>query len=284
VEGVISNIVETAGYKTHLHRQGEGNEEAILFLHGSGPGANAWSNWQYALPLLGDRYDCLAPDLIGFSKSEHPDNPPEGMGPWMDIWVEQQIALLDALGHEKAHLVGNSMGGAISLHLMDRYPDRVERMVLLGTAGVPWRISEQLDSIWGFYEDPTPEHMKQVVDWFAYDPARVGGDLDGIARVRFEAAMKPDVRRSYSAMFPAPRQQHIDDLTLPEESYRKMDRPTLLIHGRDDDIVPLEASLYLLERLPDVQLHVFGRCSHWTQIEYRDSFNRLLEDFFGGEI
>ncbi|MEW6638217.1 MAG: alpha/beta hydrolase, partial [Actinomycetota bacterium] len=109
--------IETGTYETYLYRAGEGNPDTILFLHGSGPGVTAWSNWQFALPELGERYDCLAPDLVGFGRSEHPENPPEGMDGWMDAWVAQITSLLDHLGVERAHLVGNSMGGAVSLHL-----------------------------------------------------------------------------------------------------------------------------------------------------------------------
>lgn len=257
--------LQTGNYTTHLNRAGEGNSETILFLHGSGPGVIAWSNWQFALPALGESYDCLAPDLVGFGNSEHPKDPPDGMGPWMDAWVQQSMALLDDLGVERAHLVGNSMGGAVALHLMHRYPERFGRMVLMGPIGPPHEISYQLDSIWGFYDNPTAEHMGDLINWFAYDPkAAVGSDLDKIAQMRLEAAMQPEVRRSFEAMFPPPRQQHVDHLTLPEGAYEEMEHPALLVHGRDDHIVPLETSLYLLGRLPSVQLHVFGQCSHWT--------------------
>lgn len=272
------------GHETHLNRAGEGNAEPILFLHGSGPGATAWSNWQYALPALGDGYDCLAPDLIGYGKSEHPENPPSSMADWLDLWTGQLVGLLDELGLAKTHLVGNSMGGALALHLIDRHPERVDKVVFLGTMGVPFRITGQLDDLWGFYDDPSPGRMAQVIRWFVYDPTIVGGDLDSIAEMRFEAAMDSRVRKSFSAMFPSPRQQHVDDLVIPDERLARMEHPSLLVHGRDDGIIPLETSLYLLERLPDVQLHVFGRCRHWIQIEHRGAFNQLLDDFFGEKL
>jgi len=202
----------------------------------------------------------------------------------MDLWVEQVIALMDHLGIERAHLVGNSMGGAIALHLLHRHRERFERVVLMGTAGAPHRITPQLDVAWGFYEEPTAERLAQIIRWFVYDPASVGGDLDAIARDRLQAALDPVVRRSYEAMFPAPRQQHLDALVLPEEAYGAMDRAILLVHGRDDVVVPLETSLWLLPRLPRVQLHVFGQCSHWVQIEKRESFNALIRAFLSGAL
>lgn len=272
------------GHQTHLNRVGEGNTEPILFLHGSGPGATSWSNWQYALPALGGQYDCLAPDLIGYGKSEHLEAPPNGMADWLDLWTGQLVGLLDELELPTTHLVGNSMGGALALHLIDRYPERVNKVVLMGTMGVPFRITDQLSALWGFYDDPSPARMAQVIRWFVYDPAIVGGDLDAIAETRFEAAMDPRVSKSFSAMFPSPRQQHVDDLVVPDEKLARMEHPTLLVHGRDDGIIPLDTSLYLLEHLPRVQLHVFGRCRHWIQIEHRHAFNQLLDDFFGARL
>lgn len=275
--------VKTGSYETYLNRAGEGNDEAILFLQGSGPGATAWSNWQFALPTLGESYDCLAPDLIGYGNSDHPDDPPQGVAPWLDIWVNQQIELLDNLGLSKAHLVGNSMGGALSLHLLHRHPDRVDRVVLMGTMGPPHQITQWLDELWGFYDDPSQEKMAEAIARFVYDPDAVGGDLESIAEERYPAAMDENVQRSFAAMFPPPRQKHVDDLVLPDLAFQRMDRPVLLVHGREDGIIPLETSLYLLERLPNVHLHVIGQARHWTMIEHAAVFNELLEDFLKGD-
>src|SRR5919199_509705 len=90
----VDTSVKTGSYEIHLNRAGEGHDEAVLFLQGSGPGATAWSNWQFALPVLGEQFDCLAPDLIGYGKSDHPDDPPQGVADWLDLWVNQQIELL----------------------------------------------------------------------------------------------------------------------------------------------------------------------------------------------
>jgi 2-hydroxymuconate-semialdehyde hydrolase len=196
--------------------------------------------------------------------------------------VNQQIELLDGLGLSKAHLVGNSMGGALALHLLHRHPERVDRVVLMGTMGPPHQITDWLDQLWGFYDDPSEERMAEAISWFVYDPDAVGGDLEGIAEERYPAAMDENVQRSFASMFPPPRQKHVDDLVLPDLAFQRMDHPVLLVHGRDDGIIPLETSLYLLERLPDVQMHVFGQARHWTMIEHAAAFNELVEDFLKG--
>jgi 2-hydroxymuconate-semialdehyde hydrolase len=117
-----------------------------------------------------------------------------------------------------------------------------------------------------------------------FDETFIADRLDSIAKTRFEAAMNPDVQRSFQAMFPAPRQTAIDDLAVSELALRRMDQPTLLIHGRDDHIVPMQTSMHLLRHLPKVQLHVFGQCSHWIQVEHAQKFNQLLSQFFNGKI
>ena len=66
---------------------------------------------------------------------------------------------------------------------------------------------------------------------------------------------------------------------LPDLVLQRIDRPVLLVHGRDDVIIPLETSLYLLARLTEVPMHVFGQCRHWLMLEYRDAFNELVSDF-----
>jgi 2-hydroxymuconate-semialdehyde hydrolase len=280
VSEVTNALIRTGDYETYLNRLGEGQAKAILFLHGSGPGTTAWATWQYALAALAEEFDCLAPDLIGFGQSEHPEDLPQGAAAWFEVWMNQLSELLDNLGLSKVHLVGNSVGGALSLHFLHRHPERVERVVLTGTVGTPHMITNQLDEAWGFYDDPSPELMAEVIRWCVYDPAIVGGDLDARAEMSFEAATKDEKgRRSFAAMFPAPRQQHIDDLVLPELVLQGMNHPVLLVHGRDDVIIPLETSLYLLARLTEVQMHVFGQCRHWVMIEYSDAFNELVSDF-----
>jgi 2-hydroxymuconate-semialdehyde hydrolase len=276
--------LQTGNFTTHCEHSGEGKAETILFLHGSGPGVTAWSNWQFALPALADRFHCLAPDLVGFGATEHPQKPPTGMRSWMRLWVDQCLALLDASNLRKVHLVGNSMGGAIALHLLMEAPERFERVVLMGSIGTPHRITPELDRLWGFYDDPSVKMFRGIIRWFVYDDTFIADRLDTIAQTRFEAAMKPDVQRSFKAMFPAPRQTVIDDLVVPELALRRMDHSVLLVHGRDDKIVPLETSLYLLQHLSKVQLHVFGQCSHWTQIEFAQKFNQLITQFFTGQL
>ena len=77
--------IQTGSFTTHCERSGAGQLETLLFLHGSGPGVTAWSNWQFALPFLDDKFHCLAPDLVGFGATQHLQDPPTGMRNWMRL-------------------------------------------------------------------------------------------------------------------------------------------------------------------------------------------------------
>src|SRR3954464_13771570 len=98
---ITQQLIKTGKYETFLNRSGEGNSETILFLHGSGPGVFAWANWRYALNACGETYDCIAPDLLGFGQSGHPESTPKNRQGWMDLWVNQLIELLDRYGIQK---------------------------------------------------------------------------------------------------------------------------------------------------------------------------------------
>ncbi len=273
--------LRTGKVETHLCRAGAG-EEAVLLLHGSGPGASAFSSWQPALAEFGRDRLALAPDLVGFGASTHPDPPPLCIRGWMRLWVDQILALLDALGLERVHLVGNSMGGCVALHLLAEAPRRFARVVLVATAGAPMRITPELDRLWGFYEDPAPGAMRQLVRGLASDPDLVGDRLEEIARMRLEAALEPQVRRSFEAMFGGDRQRVLDALVVPQSWLRLIHHDILMIHGRDDRIVPLETGLWLLRRLPRAALHVIPRCGHWPQMEHPETFHRLVRSHLEG--
>lgn len=277
---IVEVDVPTTPFRTRLYRAGAGNPERILFIHGSGPGASAASTWQLTLSAFGNVFDCLAPDLVGFAASDHPANPPIGALRWLDLWVNQIESLLDALSIESLHVAGSSLGGAIALHLASRYPARVRRLALVGSLGARFTVTPKLDAVWGFYSAPSIEKMTDMMSWFRYKPTEPSNHPSPIARTRFEMAMDPNVRRSYEAMFPAPRQRHVDECVVAAEALSRIAHPCAIIHGRDDAIVPMETSLYLLQKLPDAQLHIYGRCGHWAHIERLDDFNDVLLNFF----
>jgi pimeloyl-ACP methyl ester carboxylesterase len=118
--------------------------------------------------------------------------------------------------------------------------------------------------------------MRSVLDVFAFDRSRL---TDELAEVRYRASLEPGVQEAFAAMFPAPRQRWVQALATPEDDIRAITHEALIVHGRDDQVIPLDNAYRLMGLLPNAELHVFGRCGHWTQIEWADAFNRLVLDF-----
>jgi 2-hydroxy-6-oxo-octa-2,4-dienoate hydrolase len=118
--------------------------------------------------------------------------------------------------------------------------------------------------------------MRRLLDTFAYDRELV---TDELAELRYRASVEGGVQESFSAMFPAPRQRWVEALATPEERISAIPHETLIVHGRDDRVIPLENSIRLLGLIERSELHVFGRCGHWTQIERAAEFNALLARF-----
>ncbi|WP_280923966.1 alpha/beta fold hydrolase [Ornithinimicrobium cryptoxanthini] len=264
------SMVSVGGVDTWVHDLGAG--APVMLLHGSGPGVSAFANWRLTMPALvaaGNRV--IAPDQLGFGQTV----PPAGHDYGLDSWVEHAIGVLDALGLERVGLVGNSFGGAVALALASRHPERVERLVLMGSVGVEFELTPGLDAVWGY--EPSVEAMHELLRIFAYDQSLVSGDL---AKIRYEASIADGAQDRFGAMFPAPRQRWVTAMATPEEQIRAVSQPALIVHGRDDQVIPLETSLRLHQLLDDSELHVFGRCGHWTQIERTAQFNALLTRFF----
>ena len=264
----IGQTITAAGIATNLHDLGSGFP--VLLIHGSGPGVSAYANWRLVMPELAKQARVIAPDMVGFGFTERR----AGQAYNMDVWVAQAIGVLDALGIEQADLVGNSFGGALALALTIRHPQRVRRLVLMGSVGVPFNLTEGLDRVWGY--EPSLANMRELLDWFAYDRGLVNDDL---ARLRYEASIRPGFQESFAAMFPAPRQRWVDAMASAEADIRAIAHQTLVIHGREDRVIPLSNSLTLADWIVRAQLHVFGQCGHWTQIEHAGRFARLVGDF-----
>jgi 2-hydroxymuconate-semialdehyde hydrolase len=264
----IGRRVRTGAFETNVHDRGTG--APVVFIHGSGPGVSAWANWRGVLPVLAERFRVIAPDMVGFGFTDRP----EGIDYRREVWVRQAIDLLDEVGLDRVDIVGNSFGGAIALALAIAHPQRVRRLVLMGSVGVSFPITDGLDRVWGYR--PSLAEMRAMLDIFAFDRGLV---TDELAELRWRASIRPGFQESFSAMFPAPRQRWVDALASDEADIRALPHETLVIHGRDDRVIPLDASLRLAELIDRSQLHVFGRCGHWTQIEHAARFNRLVGDF-----
>jgi pimeloyl-ACP methyl ester carboxylesterase len=248
-----------------------GSGDPVVLLHGSGPGVSAWANWQQTIPALMQQFRVLAPDAVGFGATSRPNDVQYSL----QTWTDHIVGFLDALNLNKVSLVGNSLGGRMALDLAERHPDRVKRMVLMGSPGVGMTITEGLKALRNY--EPSPENMRNLLlDYFAVDKSII---TDELVQIRYEASV--ETFDAYKAMFFDPRHAG-NDLGITEEQVRTIHAPSLLVHGREDKVVPPDVAWTMLHLLPDADLHVFARCGHWTQIERAEEFNDLIANFLRG--
>ncbi|OUS91662.1 alpha/beta fold hydrolase [Rhodococcus sp. NCIMB 12038] len=245
-----------------------GSGDPVVLLHGSGPGVSGRANWQHTIPGLAKHFRVIAPDIVGYGETSRPDDVVYSLSTWSD----HVLGLLDALELDRVSLVGNSLGGRISLDIADRHPDRVSRMVLMGSPGVGMTLTDGLKALRAY--EPSLDNMRALLlDYFAVDPAIITEEL---VRIRYAASV--ETFDAYRAMFFDPRHKG-NELSITEEQTRSIRTPSLLIHGREDKVVPPEVSWTMLHLLQDADLHIFARCGHWTQIERAAEFNELVANF-----
>lgn len=265
----IANMLDLGDIQVNYHDQGEG--KPVILLHGSGAGVTAWANWRNAIPMLSEFRRVLAPDLVGFGYTE---SPVDYEFKHLDTWVDQIIRFMDALDIEKADFVGNSFGGSLSLRLAVEHPNRIGRIVLMGSGGQPFEVSPELAKLWGY--KPSMEAMKEILGIMAFDQSIA---TDELAEMRYNATMRPGFQERFERVFPKPYQRWADAQVVSDDELAALSNDVLIIHGRDDRVVPVQISENLFRKIKNAQLHLFGNCGHWTQIEQTARFNSLVLQF-----
>ncbi|MGN0064693.1 MAG: 4,5:9,10-diseco-3-hydroxy-5,9,17-trioxoandrosta-1(10),2-diene-4-oate hydrolase [Nocardioides sp.] len=271
VRGVTLNYYE-AGQPTEV-----GGGLPLVMLHGGGPGASAWSNFGAALPGFAADFRTLLVDQPGFGGSDKPDV----VGNYYRHASDHVVSLLDELGIERIHLLGNSLGGGTAMRLALDHPDRVGRLILMGPGGLSLNL---------FHADPT-EGVKRLME-FGANPSRealrafistmvVNQDLvtDELVEERFADATAPGARKAMAQMgmsFWNP--ETAEDGMLWREAHR-LRKHTLLTWGREDRVNPLDGAMVALKQIPKASLHVFPNCGHWAQIEAGDEFREVATAF-----
>jgi pimeloyl-ACP methyl ester carboxylesterase len=276
-EGLTGNYVEADGITLHYNEVGEGTP--LVWIHGGGPGANSWSNFAANLPDFPGGYRHLLFDMPGYGKSEK-----VAIGERLFAYNARRIvAALRRLGVERAHFVGNSMGGGTSARIAIDHPEMVERLVLTGAAGMlahshtsAGELPDGLKVLMELFDgDITPERIERFARLMCYDQALVTPEL---LRVRLEGAREHNraLREADAVSRP-----NLEDL---EPDLGAIGCPTLLVWGREDNFVPVRAGLAYQHGIPDARLVVLPRCGHWVQYEKLTLFNSLVAQFLTGEM
>jgi 4,5:9,10-diseco-3-hydroxy-5,9,17-trioxoandrosta-1(10),2-diene-4-oate hydrolase len=274
----------TSRFAAGLHYHEAGPEGAkpglpVVMLHGGGPGASGWSNFGRNLGVFAGRFRTIVVDQPGFGRS---DKPPVS-GNYFTFSAEALARLLDELGIDRVHLVGNSLGGGTAVRFALRYPGRAGRLVLMGPGGLSLNVfapdpTEGIKRLAEFAAPPGPseEKLAAFLRTLVFDQRLI---TDELVAERYAAASDPEAlaaMASLGASFFDPATA--EDGMLWREAHRLRNR-VLLIWGREDRVNPLDGALVALKLIRRAELHVFGGCGHWAQLEKFDEFNELAMSF-----
>lgn len=270
--------IDVEGRPVHYYDHGAG--DPIVLLHGGGPGATGWINYAPNIEPLGEHLRVIVPDLPGFGDSAIGD---VGSG-YLNHAASTVKGLLDALGIERAHFVGNSLGGGTTLTFALSYPERVGRLVLLNPAGSPPSLfsaepGAELKMLMTYYDPPGPsyEKMEAFCHEMVFDHSVATPEF---VQERYEESIGAGRQEGQQTAIKGLKAQEAEEgsgsLWLRSA---KVEHPTLLLWGREDRAAPLDKALYWLKRIPNARLVVLPDCGHWIQMEYPDVFERLTREF-----
>ena len=268
--------IEDAGRRLNIHYNdiGDGNN-VVVMLHGSGPGATGWANFNRNIdPLIDAGFRVLLINCPGWGKTD------------TVVCAESRSelngrvvkAVIDQLGINKISLLGNSMGGHSAVAFALANPDNVDKLVLMGggTGGVSSFVpmpTEGIKLIGALYREPTLENLKRMMNVFVYDTSDLTEDLMQARLTNLLA--RPDHLENFVKSLQAHPKQ------FPDQSARldEINAETLIVWGRNDRFVPVDTGYRLNAGILNSQLHVFNKCGHWAQWEHAEKFNRLVLDF-----
>ncbi|MFD4592044.1 alpha/beta fold hydrolase [Streptomyces rubiginosohelvolus] len=261
-----------------------GGGPPVLLLHGGGPGASGVSNYARNITELANEYRVIVPDLPGYGRST---KGVDGSDPFGHL-ADGIRGLLDELGLEKAHLVGNSYGGACALRLALDTPDRVDRMVLMGPGGIGTTRSlptPGLNSLLNYYTGDGPSRRKLekfIRNYLVFNAADVP---DAAIDERYRASIDPEVIAAPPLRRPsgpnALRTVWKMDFTR-DARLSRLPVPTLVLWGAQDRVNRPSGGPMLAERMPNCDLYMAANTGHWVQFERAELFNRLCADFLAG--
>ena len=252
---------------------------AVVLLHGIG---DAVETWQSNISALGEHHRVYALDMVGFGRSDKPPTQPS-----LPFAAQFVSDFMEAQHIERASIVGNSMGGAISLQFATQFPDKLEKLVVESGAtlgkgvatffrlfSIPL-IGELLTrpSRWG-----TAWLLKQV----AFDPALI---TDELVELYYQLSKLPGAQKSFLSTlrvgvnFSGQRPRFVRPIV---DNLGKITCPTLIIWGRQDRIIPVAHAQVAKNGIPNAELHILDSCGHGPHFERPNDFNRLVLEFLAG--
>ncbi|MBH0114062.1 alpha/beta fold hydrolase [Novosphingobium sp. YJ-S2-02] len=274
---IAAKTIDAGGIATHYYEAGQGTP--LVLVHGGGAGADSWGNWKDCMPILARHFRVIAPDMIGFGKTDKPapaseDNP--------DGYVYDQPGrnrhmadFLDAMGLSNVYYVGNSMGGATGIGVAVERPELIGRMVLMGSAGLPIPPKPSPDLMHNLRYDFTMEGMRRVIGGLTADGFVPTEEL---VKYRYDLVDTPEAQAALSAINAETRK---GTLNYAEDYVARIKQPVLVVNGKQDGVSILPRAHKFLELIENSWGYIVPHCGHWAMIEATQDFCTAVIGFAG---
>ncbi len=240
-----------------------GEGEPILLVHGLGGSSNFW---RPVINEFSSQFKLIVPDMPSAGRSEN--------DPSLSIssMASDMLDLLDAMGIEKARVMGHSMGTIVCQHMTAMAPDRVLDLVLLGPLSqAPEPARPALKDRAGLAREKGMESIADIIADVALskDTKASNPNVQGFVR---ELIIRQDAE-GYALSCVALSESTQADPT-------KITCPTILITGDEDGVAPPANVEVLNGQLPNSEMHVLAQCGHWTPNERTQEVNTLIQNFY----
>lgn len=256
------NHVLVNGNKIRYLEHGD-SKDVIVLLHGLGGMAE---RWLAVIPFLSKKYRVIAPDLIGYGKSDKPrvDYTP-------DLFRETILGLLDMLSLHDVYMVGTSLGGEIVAECAATQSFRIRKIAMVSPAGIMKTSTPVLDAYTIAALHPTHESVKTAYQMMTGD----GREISDQSVENFISNMSnPDTRMVFLSTLLG-----MKNAPIITDKLRLIKIPTLLIWGNADKMIPVEYSKDFESSIPDCQVAIMEGCGHIPYEEKPLEFSKLVLDF-----
>lgn len=252
-----------------------GNGAPFVIMHGTGGHLEAFTK---NLRALGERHRVVLYDLPGHGWTTTTETDLE-----IDDYMQHLLGLMDAVGIERAHLSGESLGGWVAVKFAARYPERVDRMVLNtpgGTMATP-EVMERIRSLsQAAADDPSEERIRARLEWLMADPSSVTDELVRVRQgVYSRDGFAESMRHILCLQSPDIRRRNL----VTDEELAAVKAPTLVIWTSDDPSGPAGAGIDMATRIPAGEFQLIERAGHWPQWEQQERFDEIALAFLSGE-
>jgi 3-oxoadipate enol-lactonase len=257
--------------KMAVDTSGPADGDAVVFVHGLGGSMNAWTPLLPALP----RHRCIRIELPGAARSRHAyavaDSAPNAGRLSIDVLVDAALRVCSALGVQRAHWVGHSMGTIVCQHVAVRSPGLVRSLALFGAMAEPAQAMR--DGMVQRAAVARTEGMFGIAEGisaFALSPSSRESQPVTVAYVREGiAAQQPEGFARHCIALSEAQAARAELITCP----------VLVVNGDEDQVTPLSAARALASKLANARVEVLSRCGHWPMLERSSECQRLLRDF-----